>query len=480
MITRRRFLAAMGLTGAGSIAFGLCGCSPFSRPTFKAAAPTTARFLTRPDLHPPLVSTSIGGPVGTGLIFITAAGPLIVDNEGSMVWYQALPSGTSVADFKVQQYKGQPVITWWQGKILAGYGQGVHMLVNAQYQPLRTIQAANGYQADLHDLQLTPEGTALLTVYRQMPADLSSVGGSTGGTVLEGIVQEIDLATGQVLLEWHSRDHVALSESYATLPKAPNQPYDYFHINSVAVGPDGNLLISARNTWSIYKIDRTSGGVLWRLGGKQSDFALGPGVPFSFQHDPRWHGRSTLTLFDDGAGPPNVESRSRGLRLELDEVSKTVTLSQQFVHSPEVLATSQGNVQVLDNGNVFVGWGSEPIFGEYTATGQQVFNGQLAADQSYRAFRFPWVGMPDEPPRAVARSSGVGTVDVFVSWSGATEVTRWEVLAGSADSSLVPVASGRRVGFETRISVKTTASHVAVRALDQGGRVLGVSPTMAA
>jgi hypothetical protein len=382
-----------------------------------------------------------------------------------------------VADFKRQQLQGQPVLTWWQGKVLSpGFGQGEHLLIDPHYQPIRTVQAAAGYQADLHDFLLTPEGTALLTAYKPLAADLSAVGGSKNGQLMDCIVQELDLSSGQVLLEWHARDHVDPSESQVKVPSKAGQVYDYFHLNSVDVGPDGNLLISARNTWALYKLQRRTGAVLWRLGGKRSDFPIDGGLAFAFQHDARWHGKGTITLFDDGAGPPNVESRSRGLSLAIDETRKTVSLQLQVTHAPNILATSQGNMQVLDNGNLFVGWGNEPYFSEHSPQGVQLLSGKMATNQSYRAFRSSWSGMPASSPVVIARRGT--TVEVYVSWNGANGVAAWEIDAGPSEGALSPVATVARSGFETRAAVTTNGSFVSARALDASGNQLGVSPTV--
>jgi hypothetical protein len=471
-LSRRRFLAAAGLTLGSAALGGLAGCTlPF---TATAARPTRASFVSRPDLNPPLITTAVDGPLVPGLIFITGDGPLITDNQGNPIWYQ--PVSSSVADFKMQVYQGQPVLTWWQGSVISpGFGQGIHIVTNASYQQIRTIQAANGYQADLHDLQLTPQGTALLTAYTTVAADLSKIGGSSSGTLLTCILQEIDLDSGQLLFEWRSVDHVDPSESYVSAPKNATQAFDYFHINSVAVGPDGNLLISARNTWTLYKLDRRSGAVIWRLGGKRSDFSLGERVQFAFQHDARWHGDTDITLFDDGAGPPNVQPQSRGLRLTVDETARTARLRDQFLHVPGTLATSQGNVQRLENGNVFIGWGSQPYFTEHDVSGRQVFKAKMEAGQSYRAFRWPWIGKPTNPPTIVVRRSDSGAVTVYASWNGATEVSSWQVLAGSNSAQMVPVVTAPRTGFETTIKVPGPVALAAARALDKRGQVLATS-----
>ena len=255
------------------------------------------------------------------------------------------------------------MLTWWQGEVSpAGFGQGTGVIADTSYRQVATIGGANGLAADLHELVLTPEGTALVTAYGQTVADLRAVGGPAAGAVYFGAVQEIDIATGSSLFEWRSIDHVAVDETQVTIGTGP---LDYFHINSIDVDPeDGNLLISARNTWAIYKIDRTTGAVVWRLGGKRSDFSMGPETSFAWQHDARAHGNGELTLFDDGAAPP-VAPQSRALRLAVDATARTATLTTAFTHPARLLAQSQGNFQRLADGGGIVGWGSEPYFSHF-------------------------------------------------------------------------------------------------------------------
>ena len=148
------------------------------------------------------------------------------------------------------------------------------------------MHAGNGLNADAHEFLISPEDTALITIYNVLPHDLSSVGGSSSGQLIEGVVQEIDVASGNVIFEWHSLDHVGIAESYLPSPTSSGAPWDYFHLNAVSIDDDGNLLLSARHTSTVYKIDRRTGTVIWRLGGKRSDFNLGPGVRFWYQHNP--------------------------------------------------------------------------------------------------------------------------------------------------------------------------------------------------
>jgi Arylsulfotransferase (ASST) len=478
--TRRQFLRAASTAALAPVVLTATGCDLFSKQAASKTAPTTHIFVGRPDLKPPLITTTATGPaVASGLIFITANGSLIVDNLGSPVWYQPAPPGKSVSDLNLQLYQGQPVLTWWEGSVIAppGFGRGEHVIMDSQYRELHRIQAGNGQQADLHELVLTPQGTALLTAFQPVAADLSAQGGSAKGMIFDCLVQEIELSSGRVILEWHSRDHVATAESYAPAPKSGTTTYDYFHINSIDVGPDGDLLISARNTWALYKLRRQTGAVVWRLGGKQTDFTLGSGVKFSWQHDARWRPDGSLTLFDDAASPTE-EPQSRGLQLLVDESAKTVALKQQFTHPGGLLATSQGNMQRLDDGHLLIGWGALPYFSEFTATGEMIFDGKLATNQSYRAFRFPWTGKPTTTPTVVGRRAGNGNLQLFTSWNGATDVTKWEVHAGASAAALARVAVAARTGFETTISVAGSGPFVAAHALDSAGGLLGISPTI--
>jgi hypothetical protein len=326
---------------------------------------------------------------------------------------------------------------------------------------------------DLHEFLVTPQGQAY--VIAVSPVSHPSV---PHKPVFDSVVQEIDIKTGLVEFEWHALDHVPLSDSYFT-QKSPGQAFDPYHANSVGVDRDGNLIVSMRNTSAVYKINRVTGQVIWRLGGKHSSFKMGRGTAFAFQHDVRVRSDdgTVLTVFDDGAGPPTVHSQSRAITLRLDHRRRTATLMRQSAHSPGLLANYEGNTQLLDGGDQFVGWGQQPYFTEFDPSGHVVFDGRFVdANSSYRVYRYSWVGTPQTPPSITASTAGGRTV-VYASWNGATEVSRWQVLAGPTRSSLRLVASERRTGFETAVSVKGTGYHAfAVRALNAAGQALGTSP----
>jgi hypothetical protein len=337
------------------------------------------------------------------------------------------------------------------------------------------VRAGDGLMTDLHELSLTSAGTALITAYGSTTTDLSPLGGSPRGKVFVGHAQEIDLATGKVLFDWNSLDHVGLEESYRNAPSPHTRSgFDYFHINSVAEMDDGNLLICARNTCAIYKVDRSTGRVIWRLNGKRSDFDVSARARFSWQHHARAHGHDAMTVFDNAG--PKKERQSRGLLLAIDRKARRVDLAHAYVHPAGFLANTLGSVQRLPDGRVFVGWGDQPYFSEFAPDGTLLLHGELPFGiRTYRAFVGDWVGRPSEPPRVAARANPAGGAVIYASWNGATEIDRWTVLAGADRSSLSPVGSQPWTGFETAIAVNSTGPHFAVGAADRHGKVLGRS-----
>ncbi len=236
---------------------------------------------------------------------------MIVDERGQVVWFRPLRDERTFArDLKGQNYRGEPVLTWWEGFL--GGQQNECVIVDSSYRELTRFRAGNGYSGDHHEFLITPQDTALIVIYDSVRRDLSSIGGPTSDVVWQGIVQELDIETGEVIFEWRSLDHVGLDETYAEPHNDALPGIDYFHINSIDIDRDGNLLICARETFAAYKLDRKTGEVIWRLGGKKSDFEMGPGTPFAYQHDARRQRDGTITIFDNGASP-KVHEQSRGI-----------------------------------------------------------------------------------------------------------------------------------------------------------------------
>ena len=171
-----------------------------------------------------------------------------------------------------------------------------------------------------------------------------------------------------------------------------------------------------------------------------------------------------------------MHEQSRGIVVELDMDQMSATLVREFVHPNKLLSTSQGNVQVLPNANMMVGWGSAPFFSEYSHEGELLFDAQLLGDgQSYRAFRYPWSGQPSDNPAVAVEQGPDDKVTLHVSWNGATDVESWRVLAGPTPNQLKPIGSAPRRGFETTIAMRTAEPYVAVQANSASGRVLGTT-----
>jgi hypothetical protein len=466
----------------------LCG---ITTPAFAVVA-----LHSRGDLRPPaIVVDRNAGNVAPGLIFLAPkkvfgakrapgeqSGPMIADDRGHVLWFRPMPKGQSAYDFRVQQYRGKPVLTWWQGRAVKGSGRGEGMILDSSYRLIKRVRGAHGYRPDIHEFALTKRGTALVTVYRTVTRDLSSVGGPRRGRVVEGIVQEIDVATGRLRLEWHSLGHVSLKESYEPLPSNPRQAWDYFHINSIDVDADGNLLVSARHTWAVYKLGRRSGRIIWRLGGKRSDFALGRGVHFAWQHDARAQGKNVLRIFDNAAATKPVRAHSRIITISLHPRTRRAQLVRSIVHPKGLSSGTQGNASLLANGDTFVGWGSQRYFSEFDRRGRLIFDGHLPRGyDSYRAYRSPWVGTPNSRPSLAATADGLGHVTAYASWNGATEVATWQVLAGATPAAMAPVGSPSPPGgLETAITVATPDPYVAVAARDSAGTLLRTSPAVMA
>ena len=514
-INRRQFLVQGLRAGAGALALGAAGAVGYewpvdSRHNPAASTTTTAHgaagpspeapqedlsevysFYTRPDLQPPRVKvTRARAAVGRGTLegdmYVLVsprgygsggpgqAGLMVLDEDGELRWF--LPTSKAPFDLQCQSLGAKPVLTWWEGDVVNGTGYGEAVVADMSLNVMSRIREIDGLQPDLHELNLTGEGTALLTAYETVPADLSTVGGPRKGYVYNAVAFEVDVATGRALHRWDSLSAVPVSATYqAFYGGTQKNPFDYFHINSISLTPDGELLISSRNTCAIYKVARSTGKVIWRLGGKTSDFEMGPGSRFYWQHDARWQEGGRVSLFDDGSSPPK-EPQSRGLVLQLDQQKMTCTLDKAFVHPARLLAPNQGSVQLLADGTAFVGWGAEPYFSRFSPDGELLVDGRFPTNvESYRAFMAPLVITPQSKPAVVVGTNPPGGSSLYVSWNGSTEARAWRVLAGPSAAQLSEVAMAAWAGFETSIAVQSNGPYFQVVALGGDGQEIGSS-----
>ncbi len=467
---RTRIVAALALVAAG--------CAPAS----------AAGYVSRPDLTPPPIAlhTPGNGDLAAGSVFLAPkrrsgtehTGPLIVDDAAQPIWFRPNPDDVRATDFRVQQYEGKPVLTWWEGRSSGGHGQGVGVIADASYRVIERVRMSAPYRMDLHEFRLTSRGTALAIAYHTTRRDLRSVGGARNGRIIDCVVQEIDVASGKALFTWHSLGSIGLAESYRDVPRSATTAWDYFHANSVDVDADRNLIVSARYTNSVTKISRRTGRVIWRLGGKRSDFKMAPGTRVHLAHDAEWVD-GKLRIFDNSE--KSIRDRSRVVVLDVDAKRRRVTLERDVRHPQSVLAATQGNAETVGGDDLFVGWGSQGRWSEFGPDGTLRYDAELADGyDSYRVYRFAWHGRPATVPDVAARSQADGNTAVYVSWNGATGVAAWRVLTGAAATSLAPGGVTPRQGFETAMVVPGRPASIAVQALDAAGDVLATSRAVAA
>jgi hypothetical protein len=430
------------------------------------------RYVTVPDLQPGVVITKTNPNLGQGYFFLTPfdfalrssipysnTGLLIVDDSANLVFYQK--TGGWAFDFK-----RQPDGT------LSVYDDGAFRVMDSSYNTIDTWSAGNGYPTDPHDLQLLPNGHALLMIYDLQPTDLSPYGGRSDATLVDLIVQELD-QDHNVVFQWRGRDHIAISDTYESLTTAL---VDYIHGNAIELDSDDNLLISSRHLSEITKIDRQTGDIIWRLGGKNNQFVFSNDTPlpdlgiyFSYQHDIRRLPNGHITLFDNANQFDVVGQRhSRAAEYALDETAMIATLVRAYVVSPAIQSDFMGNQQRLPNDNRVVGWGGsarglDTGWTEFTPDGAVALQGDLVAQNleantfSYRAFRFPWQGYPTWAPALVALSEPTPGA-LYYSWNGATEVASYDVFGGRLPDDITGLVSQQaRTAFEDTTSLENTA-----------------------
>ena len=487
-MSRRGFLALAGGTGA-SLALSGCG-GIFGSKTVRdvTTVPAPAVYHSEPHLRPPVIQVARRpGDPGDERFVITEAhgrgqqGPMIMDRAGQLRWFHPVSDhGTTkrrVMNVRVQRYRDRPVLSFWIGRLVANHGAGHYEIYDERYRKVAEVHGADGMKGDLHEFLISPEGTALFTTYGVAEGEIpNGEGGLRRGPYWYCCCQEVDIASGRLLLQWRSDQELPVSGSHHGLPRRPTTPWDYFHMNSINIDPsDNNLIISSRNLWQVYKVDRGTGETLWRLGGETSEFEIEPRARFAWQHHVTPHGNGIYTIFDNEAGPPAEATQSRALVVAVDEDARTVRFLREYHHLPPVLAQALGSVERLDDGGVFVGWGKPAWFTEWDRDGAIVLDARMPPGiNSYRTFLESWRGVPETPPKFVVRRSSQGAT-LYVSWNGATIHRRWRILGGALSGALSEIATADVDGFETAIDLDEAPTWVKVEAVGIAGDVVGHS-----
>lgn len=403
-----------------------------------------------------------------------------MDNNGVPIWIE--PTGVGITDLRVQEFEGKPVLTYWAGTGIGGHGEGSGTILDTSYREVAQVNTGNGLKADLHEFRLTDAGTALMISYPTIRRDLSSVGGPVEGYMFDCHVQEVVVRTGTVLLDWSAVEVIGLDESFLKPAGSPSadgssaaKAFDPYHVNSV--DDDGsNLLVSARHTHALYLLERATGKLVWRLGGKHSDFTVADNAAFAWQHDGRRRSATEISVFDNHYDKGSTGT-SRGLFLTIDESARTAVLKAEYANAGH-RGNAEGNAQVLPNGNILVGWGADPAATEFTAAGEAIFEAVGLGNASYRVYRDPWTATPTTVPEVAVLPGNGSSMAVFVSWNGSTNVASWRISTGDSPSSLTVRSSIPRHGFETQFAV-ANASH-GLAGPDPGGLLSVVFPIAAA
>jgi len=425
----------------------------------------------------------------------------IYDTDGRLVWTSAYER-QQIYDLKVQTYNGQQYLTFWSGDdTVGGHGAGTIHMYDKNYQEFKKIRATNGKDADLHDFVITPNGTALLTIYARRDVDLTAVGKPFVGPVWDCYIQEVDMETGEAVFEWSALDHLKISSAMNEIGTDGENdvPWDWFHINSIDKDNKGNYLISSRFLQALIYIDGRTSEVIWIMGGKDNmfvDLSQGNATNFAYQHDARWADDYTaITMFDNAVDDLHLDrALTRGLKIKVDQEAMTAEIAAEYFNPRQILGKSQGSYQTLPNGHVLLGYGDSAAFTEYAADGTVLCDVHFSPESrysfsdvmSYRVHKYEWHGWPLTIPVSVLDQSDDREWRVFVSWNGATEVKEW-ILEGAKNltwsnetGTLVDttewkeLTSKDKIDFETVIDLQYHyPAWLRVVAKDAGGNVLG-------
>ncbi len=493
----RRLALVIGVVLASFLVLAVAFAGSHGAPIGAYTTSGAHSFVSAPSLHPPKIRSTQRAPSGQlapGYIFtanfydlndppiVGQSGPLILDRHLQPVWFQPVPQKLVAANLSLQSYEGKPALAWWQGAVTntGATESGEDVVVDQHYRTVARLKATDGWVLTLHEFLISGDH-AWVTANKNIPMDLSRYGGAYNGALIDSAVQEYDLKTGKLLRSWDALDHIPLGQSQASLP-TNGFPWDAYHVNSIELTGHETFLVSMRDTWAAYLVDGDTGKIEWTLGGKNSSFKFGPGAAFQWQHDVKLQPGSTVSLYDDhccqltgGGTYVDPTAPSRALVLKLDQQTRRAKLAAQYIRGKDFNAAYMGDTQPLPSGNVFVGWGSEPYFSEYSRSGRLLFEGELPGPNlTYRATLEQWTGQPLSPPAGAARQTD-GTTTVYASWNGATQVSSWRILAGPSAGRLTVVATHAKSGFETAIPVAQQYASFEIQALGADGRVLGAS-----
>jgi hypothetical protein len=337
-------------------------------------------------------------PYATSPPYNYAHPQLIVDKLGKVVWYRVFsgsPQYTTTYDFKIQP-DGR--MTFYSIARLK------YFVMDSTFTTKDSLDAANGFVLDVHDLQFLPNGHYLLLAQETRIMNLTGYHffgfyhnspGGANAQVIGVVIQEFD-ENKTLVWEWKGHDHFAFNDVDSLFLFNPNK-VDWTHANAVELDDDGNILLSCRHFDEITKINRQTGDIIWRLGGKRNQFTS-PNDPlkFSGQHDIRRISNGHITILNNGTY--NVPPLARALEFDLDENLKIATRVWGYSYSSSVYSIAVGSHQALSNGNHLVDFGTIPdgfpwfvLVKPDTSVAMEI--SYAGSYTSYRAFNYdslPW------------------------------------------------------------------------------------------
>ncbi len=318
---------------------------------------------------------------------------MILNNSGIPIFYRKKP------DVALVYFKPQPngLLTYYDTE------KNIFYALDSSYAIVDSFMAGNGYTTDFHELLLTEDNHAYVIIYdvQKVRMDTIVTGGVDTANVVGSIIQEIDRSKN-VVWQWRSWDHFSITDAndFVDLTR-PN--IDYSHTNSIEIDKDGNIIISSKRMDEITKIDKATGNIIWRLGGKRNQFAFNnDNFPILQQHDARILNNGNLLLFDNGLAPNRVFSRAVEYKLNTEDTTNLIAEKVwEFRNTPDEFSRVMGSIQRLPDGNTIIGWGSSSktpntvddwrAITEVTPNGIKTFEMFIEnQNYSYQVFRAPW------------------------------------------------------------------------------------------
>lgn len=491
---------------------------------------TFEHFVTRPDIIVPRWQITVHNEtaLANGYWFVAPyedvyqekpskhVGPMIYDGSGELVWSgNSLLRGWNAFGFRRTEIDGKKMLS-------LVYNHEAGLILDDGYEIVKKSYVGgifNPWVLNMHEFAIVDNGSKLLQMRSKelsTSREISAQIGYDGRCYVhfQGF-EEKDVNTLETTFEWDAEGVIPLSDTFVDVrpveTRCTHQPYDYAHCNSLDKLPAGDYIIGCRHTDAVYAISHLDGSVLWRFGGSnltKSDFewinrkfrAVSGSADlanewtddshFGGQHDVKvWEANDThilLGMFDNAfriGSEKTSNPFSRGLLIQLDLIDMTAEVVGEYGHPEAEIATGRGSFQLLDNDNAFVGFAEHSSLAEYAHDGTLLMQAKTYANmKSYRAYKYPWVGHPTQPPDVYSAvfvdDDGKYHTNIWISWNGATLVENWEIHRARPDApdgqtEFVTVAS--RNGFETAITVDTYISHVVVVGLNRRFGSLGKS-----